>query len=285
LTGALARSVQVVHAEVNGDGIQDVLLRAGGRHVLFLGQKGGLDLQKPHQVLKSSGNVLFALVEDEDGDGRPDLWVLRVEKVSLGDVFLWLIASGSLEFEIFIYRNEGGRFARKPSRQLILRLRFPAIRSLLADSEKEKPDEKSKPPSLRADLTGSGRRGDIVVLREGRLDAFLGKAGRAGETEARPGMDLPERLLLRVLGRLGYSREKDEYEVKVEDLPGLSPPEESLPGEIEGAAPDFQIAVPGAAGAPELFLLDLGGDRRSDFLLIFQRDRNALKGAIAISRS
>jgi hypothetical protein len=246
-----------------------------------------MDLQKPHQVLKASGNVLFALVEDEDQDGRPDLWVLRVEQVSIGDVFLWLIAAGSLEFEVFIYRNEGDRFARRPSRQLVLRLRFPAIRSLLADADKEEAEESSGPPSLRADLAGSGRRGDIVVLRGGRLDAFLGKAGKAEEVGARPGRDLPEQLFFEALEKLGYSRERDEYEVDVEDLPRLlSPTEEGegLARAIEGAVPDFQIAVPGAGGSPELLLLDLGGDGRSDFLVIFHQDRSALKGAIAISR-
>ena len=50
----------------------------------------GMDLDQPRQVLRSGGNVLSVFLFDEDDDGLKDLWLWRVETISVGDVFLWL---------------------------------------------------------------------------------------------------------------------------------------------------------------------------------------------------
>jgi len=286
LTGALARGVQVVLADINGDRIEDLLLRAGGRFIFFLGRKEGMDMKRPHQVLRASGNVILGLLEDENEDGRPDLWILRVEKISLGDVFLWLITSGSIDFEIFIYRNEGSRFTRRPSRRIILTLTFPSIRSMLGGLEKPEREEGEEiPPHRPADLAGAGSPGDLLVLREGRLEAYLGRAGPPGEAPGiSAGDDLGKRLLLEALGKLHYSREKDEYEVAAMELSGIFSSREDLPEGVKGAAPDLQIDLPGAGENPTLFLLDMNGDGRDDFLLLYREEEGALKGAVVISR-
>ena len=48
--------------DVDGDGIEDLLLREGGKVSLFLGTRDGMDLANPRQVLRSGGNVLASLL-------------------------------------------------------------------------------------------------------------------------------------------------------------------------------------------------------------------------------
>ncbi len=288
LTEALSRGVQVAFADINGDGIEDLMLRGGGRLVFFLGRKDGMNIQRAHQVLKASGNVLLALMEDENGDGHLDLWILRIQKVSLGDIFLWLVTSGSLEFDIFIYRNDGARFSRRPSRRLVIDLRFPSILSLVDDVKKRRDEEdrEEKIPSYRADLAGSGNARDLVVFREGRLEGFLGKAEPLPEGAAPSRDDFSKRFILGILEKVGYSREKDAYEVELLELPDMaSSAGGNLPDGLQDAKPELQIPLPGAGNEPGVFLLDWNGDGRDDFLLIYENSSSGLRGAVMISRS
>ncbi len=287
LTEGISRTVQVVARDVSGDGVEDLLLRAGGKVSLFLGGKGGYDFGRPHQVLKSSGNVFAAAAADEDEDGKPDLWLVRIEAVSVGDVFLWLLASGTLDFDAFIYRNTGGRFADRPSRRIHAAVRFPSILSLLKQAKElsEQMEQYRPAPVWSGDIAGRGERRDVVTLQEGRLRVYLGKAPvlrRAGEEND---------LMLRVLESLGYSREKDDYEIDLTDLREVMARFEShLPRPPSDAAPDFEIPLApvspsGAPAALGLHLLDLNGDRRDDLIMILDWSEAGVKGAVALSRT
>lgn len=92
---------------MDGDKIDDLLIREGGKLTLFGAKPDGMDMEKPRQMLKSSGNVLTTILLDENDDGLKDLWLIRVEDVSLGNLFLWLAVSGSIDVENFVYKNEG----------------------------------------------------------------------------------------------------------------------------------------------------------------------------------
>ena len=73
---------------------------------------------------------------ETDGDERPDLWLWRVEPISVGDLFIWLALSGSINVEAFVYRNDGERFASRPARKITVALKFPsAVRVLTSEIE------------------------------------------------------------------------------------------------------------------------------------------------------
>ena len=130
LTGVLALTHEEILEDVDGDGIEDLLLREGGKVSLFGGHSEGMNFEQPRQVLRSGGNVLTTFLYDENEDGLKDLWLWRVEAISVGDVFVWLALSGSIAIEAFIYPNDGERFARRPARRITVELRFPSVMRL-----------------------------------------------------------------------------------------------------------------------------------------------------------
>ncbi|MEJ6525465.1 MAG: VCBS repeat-containing protein, partial [OM182 bacterium] len=107
LTGVLALTHEELLEDIDGDGIEDLLLREGSKVSVFPGTLTGIDVSTPKQVLRSGGNVLTTFLHDEDGDGTKDLWLWRVEPISVGDIFVWLALSGSISVEAFVYRNQG----------------------------------------------------------------------------------------------------------------------------------------------------------------------------------
>ena len=91
LTGVLALTHEEILEDINGDGIEDLLLREGGKVSIFEGFSKGLKLDTPIQILRSGGNVLATFLYDENNDGYKDLWLWRVEPISVGDIFVWLV--------------------------------------------------------------------------------------------------------------------------------------------------------------------------------------------------
>jgi len=280
LTAALAKTVQALPADIDGDRAEDVVLRASGKLSLFLSRGGRIDPRRPDQVLKSSGNVVHATLEDEDGDGRPDLWLVQIEPVSVGDLFIWLIASGKIGLDIFIYRNEGGRFAGRPSRRLAVTVRFASILSLLDQVKKLGARERPGRGVHPGDLAGKGERRDLAVVEQEKLRIFLGRAPETAGLKLEKG-----RFLLELLKFFGYRRDKDEYEVDLTNLAdSIARFEGILPAKPQGVEPDLDVPLPGAGGNPGAYLLDLNGDRRDDLLLIYERTPERTRGAVLLSR-
>jgi hypothetical protein len=277
LTGLLALTVQAELQDLDGDGRLDLLLREGGKVSFFYGGEGALELERPAQVLKSSGNVLAAFVHDEDGDGKLDLWISRIEAIALTDLFFWLIASGSVRFETFIYRAEGRRFASRPARKLTLTLRFPSILSLfeIGRSLEQKFRQSAQELRRRARLRRADLPADLVILSGERLRGFWG---------------LGERLKPRVslLDLLEYSRERDDYDLDLEAvIDRLLAGEAKLREELEGRAADAELEVPGVEGGGGLEVLDLNGDGIEDLLALFpdpDSGPEAVQGLLLLSR-
>jgi hypothetical protein len=276
LTGLLAYTLETKFQDIDGDGIADVLLREGGKVSVFLGKAAGIDFEKPDQVLKSAGNVVTAALSDENEDGRPDLFLWRIEAVSIGDVFVWLVASGSLDLEAFIYLNEGRAFARRPSRKLTLTLRFPSFLKMLdlAGEIEKRLAREAKVVMEGCDLARAGARRDLLVLQGGTLRAYLGEGARAGRRETTDLLQL-----------LDYRRDHDDYELDLEVVADklLFGRDEALKL-LEEKPAAFSIALPGAGRDNGLFVLDLDGDGIDDALVIYQNDAEALAGAVALSR-
>lgn len=280
LTAAFSMTVQVVQGDVSGDGAEDLLLRSGRRVYLFLATPEGMRLERPQQVLKASGNVIAAALMDENADGLSDLWLIRIEAVSIADVFLWLVASGSLDFDLFVYRNEKGRFARRPSRVLKITLRFRSLLSMVEEAERIADESREPPiPARRADLTGKGEPRDVVVLRKEWLECYFGKASVEEPAPRR------QEMFERILGALGYSQDRDEYSVDLTDLRDLlSTREGRLLAKVEGVRPDLRMRLTDAGDTPGVFVLDLNSDQSDDFLLLFENKPEGLRGAVVLSR-
>ncbi len=182
LTGVLALTHEEILEDVDGDGIEDLLLREGGKVSLFGGSSDGMNFQQPRQVLRSGGNVLTTFLYDENEDGLKDLWLWRVEPVSVGDVFVWLALSGSIAIEAFIYPNDGERFARRPARRITVDLRFPSVMRLANAYEDLNRSTETVapgdiPPHRLAEVDDDYSAGDLLVLLEQRARA--GRFSRA----------------------------------------------------------------------------------------------------------
>ncbi|MDO7640047.1 MAG: VCBS repeat-containing protein, partial [OM182 bacterium] len=181
LTGVLALTHEELLEDIDGDGIEDLLLREGGKVSVFPGTLTGIDVSTPTQVLRSGGNVLTTFLHDEDGDGTKDLWLWRVEPISVGDIFVWLALSGSISVEAFVYRNQGDAFARRPARKISVALKFPSV-IRLASSLRQIADEARSSTETTDTLSGAAQldgqeqdvaRDDLMLLAGTRLSLFL----------------------------------------------------------------------------------------------------------------
>ncbi len=277
LTGVLALTHEQLLEDVDGDGIADLLLREGGKISLFAGGPEGMDLASPRQVLRSGGNVLGSLLHDEDGDGRKDLWLWRVETISLGDVFLWLVLSSDIAVEALIYPNDGQRFSRRPSRRVTVSLQIPSLVGLAGDyRELSEAAESTRGADLVSSATGHLDEQvdalDLLVLMDRRLQVFYNRI--AAE---------PERG--EFLGALGYSRERDDYRIDLRAMiDDISIGENRHLREVAGLDADFTLDPGAAADNGEVLAAQLNDDGIADIFLLARDEGGNIAGMVLLSR-
>ena len=179
---ALASQVSADVRDFDGDRRADLLLRQGAKVSLFPGTSTGIDRAKAAQVLKVSGNLLDAFAFDDDQDGKDDLCLLQVADVSFGQLLLWVIVGGELEFDLFTYRQEATlRFGRSPAKRRRLKVELPALLGIADEFEDSQAlerlgDEFARQP-IGLDLDGDGKRGDVAQLRrDSTVAVWRGKA-------------------------------------------------------------------------------------------------------------
>jgi hypothetical protein len=277
LTGALALTHEETLQDVTGNGIDDLILREGGRIALYLGREDGISLETPHQILRSGGNVLTTFLHDENDNGRPDLWLWRVEQVSVGDLFLWLAVSGSVNIEAFVYHNEGDSFARRPGRRITVTLRFPsAVRmiSSVMDIRGRAREMEAYIPTVTANL-GNGELQDLLVLLEDQVQLFR----NAMTSQSASDDD-------RFLASLDYSRSRDNYEIDIRRL--ISEFEISINQEVrqlqaEGRSPDASHTLPVAQQRGDIMSTDLNGDGLDDVIVFLERNNERVSGILLLS--
>lgn len=280
---ALASRVSADVRDFDGDRRADLLLRQGSKVSLFPGTPDGIDRAKAAQVLKVSGNLLDAFAFDDDRDGRDDLCLLQVADVSFGQLLLWVIVGGELEFDLFTYRQEATlRFGKSPAKRRRLRVELPALLGIADEFEDSKAlerlgDEFARQP-IGLDLDGDGQRGDVAQLRrDGTVAVWRGKAAlpEASEVEV---AQLRRGLVARYDAAAAG---KDAVKIGLLDLVEWVPtPGAALRAAIASRAPDTFLATrdPSAdrkdADAADrqtdrlLIAADLDGDGKDELLLL-----------------
>jgi len=284
LTGVLALTHEEILQDMNGDGIADLILREGGRVALHLGSPDGINLEQPDQILRSSGNVLSVFMYDENEDGRPDLWLWRVDQVSLGDVFLWLAISGTINLEAFIYHNEGDNFARRPARRITVALRFPSVvRMISTVNEVRERARQSEAviPAARAVVSAESLRGaaaeaaikDLVVLMNDQLQVFY----QAVQEEPADNED-------RFLASLNYTRSNNSYEIDIRRIiEQFDLQVNSDVKQVSGRTPGASIMLQDAYPRGEVMVSDLNKNGRDDIFVFLEKNKEAVTGMLLLS--
>ena len=276
LTGVLAITHEEILDDINGDKIDDLLLREGGKVSLFQGTASGMDLEQPQQVLRSGGNVLSAFLYDENEDGLKDLWLWRVEPISVGDVFIWLALSGSVAIEAFVYPNNGERFTRRPTRKLTVNLRFPSVIRLatsfqeLAREARETQKGKIIPSSV-GNLDDAPSQEDIVLLIDNQVQIFLNSIDPESESQ-------------QFLGALGYSRERNDYEINIRDIiEDLSIASNPHVDAVAESTRDLAIELDSTPNNGDIILARLNADSVDDVFVFTQHDSSKIQGILLLS--
>jgi len=269
-------------ADLDGEGARDVVVQQGNTFKVYLGgSRSGVD-RTPDGLLKSSGNVLGFFLRDTLGDPRPDLQLLRVESLSLGQAIRWLVLPGSLDFDVYTYVNEGGHFSRRPSKRVTLSIRIPRIFSLLEEVEEfqQELEVRRDVPARLIAFDADGLRNDVVDVVAGELRVYR---DAAPDDLARDWRDAGLLQLDDILEELLLD-ELDAYDdggVKTVDLGDFRElditPGWDLRQACAGREPAFRRPIVVAAPIPEggfalsgaeLELVEVNGDGRTDLVLI-----------------
>ncbi len=151
-------------ADIDGKAPRDLVIQEGNTFKIYLGGSAGGPQGSPDHALKASGNVLHFMLRNVVGDSRPELQVIRAERISLGTAVRWLVLPGSLDFDVFTYLNEDGVIGRKPHKRTGLSLSIPRLLSIEDEVESlgEELEEKAKVAASVVCLDKDGLFNDIV---------------------------------------------------------------------------------------------------------------------------
>ncbi len=276
LTGVLALTHEEILEDIDGDGIDDLLLREGGRVSIYAGQADGVNTDQARQILRSGGNVLSTFLYDEDGDGLKDLWLWRVESISVGDIFVWLALSGSIAVEAFIYSNNGARFERRPARKVTVDLKFPSVlrlanayQTLNNEAETLQADGVTRTATARIDSLDEDN--DLLVLMNDQIKILLNSIEPARKDS--------------FLGALNYSRTRDNYEIDIREIIDTASRGSNLYLDlIESREATDEIMLPTEAIGGDLIAARLNDDKRDDIIVFTHFDASQIQGLLLLSQ-
>lgn len=276
LTGVLALTHEELLEDVDGDGVDDLVLREGSKVSVFGGTADGMSFEQPRQVLRSGGNVLGTFLFDENNDELKDLWLWRVEPISVSDIFVWLALSGSIAIEAFIYPNEGERFSRRPSRKLTVDLKFPSVLRLTSsfrgiEEELSSTDTDEYPISTTGNFDDEPSRADLLALIDNQLAVFVDNIEPQGEDTE-------------FLGALGYSRERDNYEIDIREIieDALSAINQSR-SSIDKLSADLTIPLPLDTVVSDIITAKINNDDSDDIFVFDAGISGQITGLLLLS--
>ncbi|MFT4887038.1 MAG: hypothetical protein ACJAY7_000553 [Pseudohongiellaceae bacterium] len=276
LTGVLALTHEELLEDVDGDGIDDLLLREGSKVSLFGGTINGMTMEQPRQVLRSSGNILSTFLYDENNDELKDLWLWRVEPISVSDIFVWLALSGSIAIEAFIYPNEGERFARRPARKLTVSLKFPSVIRLASsvrgiEEQVSATDTGEYLVSTTGNFNDEPARADLLALIDNQLALFLNSIEpQSEETE--------------FLGALGYSRDQDNYEIDIREIVDNALEDlNQRRSSIDTLSPDLTIPLSLNTSVNDIITVKINADDTDDIFIFEAGISGQIGGLLLLS--
>lgn len=276
LTGVLALTHEELLEDVDGDGIDDLLLREGSKVSLFGGTATGMKMDEPRQVLRSSGNVLSTFLFDENNDELKDLWLWRVEPISVSDIFVWLALSGSIAIEAFIYPNEGERFARRPARKLTVSLKFPSVIRLASSArgiqeQVSATDTEEYLVSTIGNFNDEFARTDLLALIDNQLALFLNSIEPQSEDTE-------------FLGALGYSRDQDSYEIDIREIVDNALEElNQSRSRVDKLNPDLIIPLSLTSSVNDIITVQINGDDTDDIFVFEAGISGQIAGLLLLS--
>ncbi len=259
--------------DLDGELPNDLIVQQGSTFKVYLGGSRTGNERSPDDLLKSSGHVLTFLLHDLTGDERPELLMVRAEKVSLGRVVRWLVIPGSLDFDVFAYVNEGAGFAKRPASRVTISLKIPRLLSFFEELEgmEGELEARLEIPTARCVFDADGLRNDVVDIRGEEIVVFRDCAPEEGgrdwrDLEAFDFDGLIEEFLLDQIEGLDDGEVKDLDLAKIKDL-DFSPAGElrsACAGKTPAVAHALAVVPEGAA----LEVVDIDGDGLSDVITI-----------------
>lgn len=314
ILSALPIGPQQYMQDLDGDKIEDLLLLDNGKITVFNGTSNGIDLEKPRQILKSSGNVLAAFaavtrdkeknssgkdalatfLSDNQDETRPkDLVLIRLPDISVGDIFQWFVFSKDLDVDFFIYKNLGREFVKRPGRKITLTVKMPSALKLFSffndlDNREQNPSNITVVPANLGKTENN--KNDRLVLRDNTIQGFRLNDSRnidqLSEEQFNEIIDL--------MNRLGFVINEDHYVIDMEKMM------KNLPElgnfnllELKDKQPVFKIELLPYLNNPHkdtkaaeqgIAAVDLNSDSLDDIFLFTDRDNNNISGTLFISR-
>ena len=310
---AISTGPQQILQDLDGDRIEDLLLLDNGKITVYKGTPHGIDLEKPGQILKSSGNVLAALLavtrekdknrspkdaisafisENKDETRPKDLILIRLQDLSVGDIFTWLVLSKDIDIDFFVYKNQGKEFEKRPGRKITLTLKMPSALKIL-NYINDLRDSEQNPANIMvisADLSKTSAGKDRLVLKDNTIQGFQMKdnipVDRLDETRFNEIIDL--------FNRLGFTVKEDHYIMDVDkmmkNLPELGNFELL---ELKDEQPEFTLDITKyltntikgkSSDKQSISSADLNNDNRDDIFLFTDRDDKSVAGTLFMSR-
>jgi len=272
LLSFLDSKVNQVARDLDGDGVNDLVMQKGKTVLVYRGTRDGVLLEKAAAALPTSGNLLAVAVYDEDGDGKLDLYMLHVADISLAQVLLWLVATGEIKVELFVYRQDPKKplsFARKPSSRRTVTLSLPSATSTvdLVEEETDKVRKRMQQVPVVCDFDGDGEADDLAVLVDGkRIDVHNDALGDLDLTEALSWNEVAKRFDRDAGG-------KSELTIGLKEVVAWLPLlglelHDRIARSSTSASFDLTSTPIGEKGASTLFAVDLDRDGKDDFALL-----------------